>query len=84
MRNTHHRGADAVTDRDQLHHLADRARRGVLLPEEGALLADAITALLDRHDALTAGQCTHYLDTHQRCHTEPVTGCPYPGCHPDA
>lgn len=34
-----------MTDRDQLHHLADRARRGVLLPTEGALLADAVTEL---------------------------------------
>lgn len=34
----------------QLHHLADRARRGVLLPTEGAILADAITVLLARLD----------------------------------
>lgn len=34
-----------MTDRTQLHHLADRARRGVLLPAEGALLADAVTAM---------------------------------------
>lgn len=41
-----------MTDRDQLHHLADRARRGVLLPAEGALLADAVTELERRHQAL--------------------------------
>ncbi|THA29221.1 hypothetical protein E6R18_25280 [Streptomyces sp. A1277] len=29
----------------RLHHLADRARRGALLPEEGALLADAVAEL---------------------------------------
>ncbi|MGQ4351963.1 hypothetical protein [Streptomyces drozdowiczii] len=132
-----------MTDRDQLHHLANRARRGVLLPEEGALLADAITALEQqltdqassddvarraaqaiagmgadirairaerdryrnawksarhraaptpgtvtitqaRHQHLVAGQCTDRHDTHRLHHTEPVTGCPYPGCHPDA
>lgn len=43
-----------------------------------------VTITQARHTALTAGQCTHYLDTHQQHHTEPVTGCPYPGCHPDA
>ncbi|MFD7861837.1 hypothetical protein [Streptomyces sp. NPDC059783] len=41
-----------MSDRDQLLHLADRARRGVLLPDEGALLADAVTATLDRLDRL--------------------------------
>ncbi|MFD7867359.1 hypothetical protein [Streptomyces sp. NPDC059783] len=41
-----------MTDRDQLLHLADRARRGALLPDEGALLADAVAATLDRLDRL--------------------------------
>ncbi|WP_328903247.1 hypothetical protein OHR86_28000 [Streptomyces sp. NBC_00441] len=31
--------------REQLLHLADRARRGVLLPDEGALLADGVVEL---------------------------------------
>lgn len=37
-----------MTDRDQLHHLADRARRGVLLPAEYDLLAAGITAMAAR------------------------------------
>lgn len=44
-----------TTTREQLLHLADRARRGALLPDEGALLADGVTALaaqLDRVQAL--------------------------------
>lgn len=176
-----------MTDRDQLHHLADRARRGALLPAEGALLADAVDVLLadldryeevvvgelneaniglqrqaaqveaerdmlgretdrlrkdwvemrdraeqaeaniagvreahradcliargrnahgcacptcealdavpdpgtvtitqTRHQHLVAGQCIHHQEIHRLHHTEPVTGCPYPGCHPDA
>lgn len=36
--------------RAQLLHLADRARRGALLPDEGALLADAVTAMAERLD----------------------------------
>lgn len=36
--------------REQLLHLADRARRGALLPDEGALLATEITVLLARLD----------------------------------
>jgi hypothetical protein len=34
-----------MSDREQLLHLADRARRGALLAAEGALLADAVVAL---------------------------------------
>ncbi len=45
-----------MTDRTQLHHLADRARRGVLLPAEGALLADAVGALLDRAEQAEASR----------------------------
>lgn len=26
---------------------------------------------------LTAGQCTHHVDTHDQHHTTPVTGCPW-------
>ncbi|MGW2594809.1 hypothetical protein ACWCXC_31715 [Streptomyces sp. NPDC001515] len=43
-----------MTDRDQLLHLADRARRGVLLPAEGALLADGITDMAARITTLEA------------------------------
>ncbi|MGH8965764.1 MAG: hypothetical protein ACRDXB_10620, partial [Actinomycetes bacterium] len=42
---------------EQLHHLADRARRGVLLPDEGALLADGVAALVERlEDQATADE----------------------------
>lgn len=44
-----------TTTREQLLHLADRARRGALLPDEGALLADGVTDMatqLDRVQAL--------------------------------
>jgi hypothetical protein len=44
------------------------------------LTSDNLDALYDRLAELTAGQCTHYLGTHQQCHSEPVPGCPYPGC----
>lgn len=37
-----------------------------------------------RHDHLVAGQCIHHQETHRLHHGEPVTGCPYPGCWPDA
>ncbi|MFD7428431.1 hypothetical protein ACFV6Z_15485 [Streptomyces sp. NPDC059818] len=47
--------------REQLLHLADRARRGVLLPDEGALLADAVTELETENAALRDGlaHCRH-------------------------
>ncbi|MFJ3089074.1 hypothetical protein [Streptomyces sp. NPDC086838] len=53
---------------------------------------DAASSLLERdhkaaaarHAHLLAGQCTDRHDTHQQHHTEPVAGCPYKGCHPNA
>ncbi|MFJ2279265.1 hypothetical protein ACIOEZ_34515 [Streptomyces sp. NPDC087866] len=43
--------------REQLLHLADRARRGVALPDEGALLADGVVTLIERlEDQATADE----------------------------
>ncbi|MCX0246433.1 hypothetical protein [Streptomyces drozdowiczii] len=43
-----------------------------------------VTITQTRHDHLVAGQCIHHQEVHRLHHGEPVTGCPYPGCHPDA
>lgn len=43
-----------------------------------------VTITQARHDHLVAGQCIHHQEVHRLHHDEPVTGCPYPGCHPDA
>lgn len=38
--------------REQLLHLADRARRGALLPDEGTLLADGVVDLAKHADQI--------------------------------
>ncbi|MFE7339496.1 hypothetical protein [Streptomyces griseus] len=38
----HHRGDRVITQPDRLHHLLDRARRGVILPAEGEALAGLV------------------------------------------
>ncbi|MFF9639413.1 hypothetical protein ACF1D2_33140 [Streptomyces bacillaris] len=62
-----------TTQPERLHHLLDRARRGVILPAEGEQLA-ALVGLL------VAGQCTDRRDICDRYHLPPVAGCPYPRC----
>lgn len=69
-----------MTEQSPLHHLLDRARRGVILPAEGEALAVLVTELEAEVSRLTAGQCTH---TRRMCdlhHAQPVTDCPYPKC----
>ncbi|MFB4424838.1 hypothetical protein C5F59_027630 [Streptomyces sp. QL37] len=45
---------DLVTDEARLFHLADRVRRGVILPAEGEQLADVVQAMTRRVTELTA------------------------------
>ncbi|MFJ4837143.1 hypothetical protein [Streptomyces sp. NPDC088746] len=46
--------ADLVTDEARLFHLADRVRRGVILPAESEQLADVVQAMTRRVTELTA------------------------------
>ncbi|WP_326659577.1 hypothetical protein [Streptomyces sp. NBC_00385] len=46
--------------REQLLHLAERARRGVLLPAEGALLADAMAELTE--EVVNATQTAEFYE----------------------
>ena len=45
---------DLVTDEARLFHLADRVRRGVILPAEGEQLADVVQAMARRSTELQA------------------------------
>ncbi|MFF2226263.1 hypothetical protein ACFVV7_23445 [Streptomyces globisporus] len=58
---------------ERLHHLLDRARRGVILPAEGEQLAEMVGHLV-------AAQCTDQLAVCNAHHLPPVAGCPYPRC----
>lgn len=62
-----------TTQPERLHHLLDRARRGVILPDEGEQLAELVGHLV-------AAQCTDQLAICQAHHLPPVAGCPYPRC----
>ncbi|MEU0157956.1 hypothetical protein ABZ154_03685 [Streptomyces sp. NPDC006261] len=62
-----------TTQPERLHHLLDRARRGVILPAEGEQLAEMVGLLV-------AAQCTDRRDICDRYHLPPVAGCPYPRC----
>jgi hypothetical protein len=65
-------------------HAEDIAAAVVRAALDAAPDPGTVTITQARHDHLVAGQCIHHQDTHRLHHTEPVTGCPYPGCHPDA
>jgi hypothetical protein len=45
---------------------------------------DTVVITQARHDALVAGQCIHHQEIHRLHHIQPVAGCPYKGCHPNA
>lgn len=48
------------------------------------LALDTVVLTQARHQHLLAGQCIHHQEVHRLHHSEPVPGCPYPGCHPNA
>ncbi|WP_318196888.1 hypothetical protein [Streptomyces sp. MCL20-2] len=62
-----------TTQPERIHHLLDRARRGVILPAEGEQLAELVGHLV-------AAQCTDRRHTCEQHHLPPVDGCPYPRC----